>query len=368
MKKFRTALLYVFLIAFIFGAYYAMSFIPSEGESDIPNSSDAPLETVKVMEIVPQFFEQTILIPGVAQAEVDVSLGARIPGIVEKINIKEGDFVRAGQELFQIDLRSRLSQLEDAKAARDLTQKTEQRMKAMRAKGNITAQEYDEAVTSLQRAEAMYNRLQVEVSLGKVVAPNDGVIDRVDAEVGEFVNEGMVLARLMTLDPIEIVVGVPERYADAVSDEKQAVVMIESLNETREAVMKRLAFGADDQSNTFEATLTLDNSDHRIRPGMIVRVRLVTKREDQALLVPLQALVKREAGMMAFLERDDVVEARPLVLGGVAYDQIEILSGLKPHDRIVVIGQQDLVDGQRVRVAESVQQAKPFINLSKQEP
>lgn len=360
MKKLRTVILYVFLIAFVFGAYYAMSIIPSGGDGDIPNSSDAPLDAVKVIEISPQYFEQTILIPGMAQAAVDVSLGARIPGIVEKINVKEGDFVRAGQELFQIDLRSRTSQLEDAKAAWDLTQKTRDRMKAMRDKGNITAQEFDEAVTSDQRAQAIYNRLRVEVSLGKVEAPIDGVIDRIDAEVGEFVNEGLALARLMTLDPIEVVTGVPERYADAASKEKQAVVIIEALNETRPAVMKRLAFGADAQSNTFDATLALDNADHRIRPGMIVRVRIVTKREDAALLVPLAALIKRETGMIVFVESNGAVEARPVQLGGVNKDQIEILNGLKANDRIVIIGQQDLVDGQPVRVAEVIQQAKPF--------
>ncbi|MBZ0256820.1 efflux RND transporter periplasmic adaptor subunit [bacterium] len=362
--KLRTLLLYGFLIVFIFGAYYAMSVIPVEQNGDLPNSESPTLETVKVLEINPQYFEQTILIPGMAQAAVDVSMGARIPGIVEKISVKEGDFVRAGQELFQIDLRARTSQLNDAKAAWDLTQKTKDRMKAMRDKGNITAQEYDEAVTSEQRAEAIYNRLQVEVSLGKVEAPIDGVIDRIDTDVGEFVNEGKVLARLMTLDPIEIVTGVPERYADAASKEKQALVMFEALIETRPAEIKRLAFGADAQTNTFEATLTLTNPDHRIRPGMIARVRIVTKREEQALLVPLAALLKRESGMVVFVESGGKVEQRPLKLGGIDKDQIEVLDGLKAKDHIVIIGQQDLVDGQPVNVADVVEQTAT-INQSK---
>lgn len=354
--KLQTFLLYGFLIVFVFGAYYAMSVIPVEQNSDLPDNEPPTIETVKVLEIIPQYFEQTILIPGMAQAETDVSLGARIPGIVETINVKEGDFVRAGQELFQIDLRSRLSQLNDAKAAWGLTQKTQERMKAMRDKGNITAQEFDEAVTSDQRAEAIYNRLQVEVSLGKVEAPIDSVVDRIDAEVGEFVNEGNALARLMTLDPIEIATGVPERFADAASKEKQALVIIEALHETRPAEMKRLAFGADAQTNTFEATLTLPNPDHRIRPGMIVRVRIVTKREEQALLVPLAALLKRESGMIVFVESGGKVEQRLLKLGGVDKDQIEVIEGLQPNDHIVIIGQQDLVDGQPVNVAEVIEQ------------
>lgn len=362
--KIRTLVLYMLLVVLMGGAFYAVSTIPVDPPPEEALAGRvAPLERIKTLELKPQYFEETILMPGMAAAAVDVDLAARIPGVIERIDVSEGDMVEQGQPLFEIDLRSRRSQLSDARAALELAEKTLERLEPLRRRGDVPAQEYDEAATSKLRAEALYERLQVEVSLGMVKAPVSGVIDRLDAEEGEYVHEGGVLARLITLDPIEVNVGVPERYADAVAGEDEAVVYIEALNETRTARLERVAFGADATTNTFEATLKLENPDRRIRPGMIVRVRLVTKRAPEALMAPLAALVKREAGMAAFIERDGAVELRPLELGAIEGDRVEVVAGLSAGDRIVVSGQQDLSDGQRVEVADALDADynQPFI-------
>ncbi|MBN2330042.1 MAG: efflux RND transporter periplasmic adaptor subunit [Candidatus Omnitrophica bacterium] len=355
MSLLMRILKYLALPFFFLIVYFAVTLIPnSSAQREGQESSDPPLKRIKIMEVAPQPFEETILIPGVVEAYEDVNIGAGIPGIVEEVYVKEGDRVKKGQELFQIDLRSRQARLEDAKAAHELAQKSLERKKTLRNRGDITIQEYDEAVARELQAAAIMRSLEVEVSLGHIFAPMEGIIDAIDADAGEYMHEGSQLARLLSIDKIKIVVGIPERHADAVASEKTAKVHLQALNEIRSAELERIAFEANPQTNTFEATLILENKDHRIRPGMIIRAELVVKRVQDALLIPLEALVKRETGMVVFVVTDGEAAARPVEMGAFQKQFVEIVAGLQPYEKIVLIGQQDLSDGQAVDVVESV--------------
>ncbi len=357
----RRIVLYFALIVFFFGGFYVMSMIPSavdEKEAKISEMvNGTPLTRVSVMTVEPRPLVETITMPGTVEAYEDITLGAVIPGVVEKIHVQEGDRVTKGQELFQIDLRSRLAMQAEALATFDLAQKTLERRKKLRERGDVTIQEYDEAVSAAEQAAAAKRRWEVEVSLGKIAAPIDGFIDRVDVDEGEYMHEGAELARLLKLDQVKITVGIPELHVDSVSKRKQAQIYIDGLQEERNAVIERVAYAADTLTNTFEATLRVDNPDYRIRPGMIVRATLITKEIPDAMMAPLFSLVKRESGMVLFVEKEGEVEARHVVMGAIDKNSVEILQGLLPGENIIVVGQKDLVHGQKVEVVERVPQS-----------
>ena len=369
MKRIRTAILYGVLATFFLGALYAMTIIPVEVKPENPTpEAAAPLKRVDVLQVVPQPFEESILAPGVVEAEEDVTLGAVIPGILEKIYVKEGDEVKADQLLFQIDLRERSARLTEAESAHDLATKNLERLRSLFGKGNITRQELDDAVAREEQTAAARRRMDVEVSLGKIVAPVNGIIDRIDVDEGEYMREGDHLARLLRLDRVKIKVGVPERYADTINREKQAEVFFDALNESRTAVLDRVSFGGDTATNTYETLLRLENPDLRIRPGMIVKARMVTRRATDALLVPLFAIARSAQGMVVFVEKDTVVEERVVSLGSIQNDEIEISSGLEPHENIVVVGQKDLTTGQKVDVKQRLLQTPASIQLGTKDP
>jgi membrane fusion protein, multidrug efflux system len=357
MKYFVRSIMYLALPVFFIVAFYVMSLIPSSSAQKSATleavKKEAPLKRIQSVEIIPQPLQETVLLPGTVEAYEDVNVSAGIPGIIEEVYVKEGDRVKKGKELFQIDLRSRTARVEDAKAAHELAKKSLERKKILNKRGDVTVQEYDEAISQERRASAVMRTAQVEVSLGHIEAPMDGIIDKIDVEKGEYAHEGSQLARLLSMDKVKVVVGVPELYADAISHEKEAMVHLEALGEIQPARIERLAFEANAQTNTFEATLVMENPEYRIRPGMIIRAEITTKRVDEALIVPLMALMKRASGMSVFVEKDGVVHSRPVKLGAFKKDRIEITDGLKPHERVVVVGQQDLVDDQKVQVMET---------------
>lgn len=359
LKTLRHLAMYGVLMTGFAGALLAMAMIPAENREPEPGSpaeTGPPPKRVDAIELEPRPFVETILTPGVIEAIEDVTLGASIPGIVEAIEVREGERVREGQTLFQIDLRERKARLEEARSVDNLAQKNLERYKTLFEKGNVTRKDYDEAVARAEQTAAALKLAQVAVSLGVVKAPIAGIVDRIHADEGEYVHEGTELARLMDISKVEVVMGVPERHADAVSREREALVMIEGLEEEFPASVGRVAYGGDLSTNTYETTIVLDNPDERIRPGMIAKTRLVTRKIDDAILVPLPALIRTEAGMSVFAVEDETAIARPVEVGGIRGDHAEIRAGLEAGDLVVVTGQRDLVDGQRVRIMQRVPQ------------
>ena len=138
----------------------------------------------------------------------------------------------------------------------------------------------------------------------------DGVVDQIDVEEGEYMREGEALGRLLSLREVKALVAIPEKYVDHVARQKTAEVYVEALNETLKARIDRVAFGGNLKTNTFEATLILDNPDLRLRPGMIAQSTLVIQEKTDAVLVPLFSLVKDEEGMKVFVEENGVVHER----------------------------------------------------------
>lgn len=358
MKIIRIIVLYGILLTAFFGAMYGLSFIQTP-EADMQKDStqhEIALKRIDTLEIVPQRFEETITIPGVVEAEEDVTMGASIIGIVEKKLIEEGQTVTKGQELFHIDMRTRRAMLNEMESAHSLAKKNLERIEALYKKGNIPRQDYDDAVSREEQTRAAVERMKVDVSLGVVEAPISGIADKVFADEGEFMMEGQELTRLLQLNQVEIRAGVAERYADDVNRERKATVVIEALNERIPAMVERVAFGGDTSTNTYEVTISLDNPNMRIRPGMIAMIELIVRQTDDAVLIPIFSVIRSENGMIAFVEKDGVVEERVLELGGFKGDLVEVVNGLNAHERIVVTNQKDLVHGQKVNVMQTTVQ------------
>lgn len=346
--------MYVVLVVLIACVYGVLSILPGEDPSGsgVEAVQRAPLKRIDVLKIEPRIFTDTIVVPGTVEAEDDILLSAAISGLVESVNIEEGQRVQAGDVLIQIDQRTRQTVYDDAQAALNLANRELERLETLRERGDVTIQEYDRAVTAQQQATYAVNRARVERSLGMVTAPIDGVIDRVDVEVGEYATEGLALSRLLDIERVEVIAGVPERFAGQVRDGDRTEVEFEALAEIRQGVLERVALAANLNTNTYEARIVLDNQGYSIRPGMIARTRLQTRTVPDALMVPLLALVKRENGMVVFVENNGTVEERPVQLGAIQDAEIEVLAGVCEGDSVVVVGQQDLVHGQAVEVMQ----------------
>jgi len=111
-----------------------------------------------------------------------------------------------------------------------------------------------------------------------------------------------------------------------------------------------VAYKADPGTKTFLVRVLIDNPEHRIRPGMIVRVAFLRRVIADALVAPLFALVDKGGERILFVEKDGIAHARTVSLGIIEGDRIQITKGLNAGDHLIVTGQTEVEEGMRVQV------------------
>ena len=182
-----------------------------------------------------------------------------------------------------------------------------------------------------------------------VRAPFDGLLDRRLVEVGSVVAPGQAVAHILDLEPLKVTTGVPERYAAEVSTGDPATVAFADLADTCAATVTYVGAAVDGRHRTFPVELDLERPVAGAKPAMVAEVMLVLEVHPGAIVVPNQALVRTEEGFSAFVATDGVdgpvARARPVTLGASGGDEVVATSGLSPAERLIVVGQEQVADG-----------------------
>jgi membrane fusion protein (multidrug efflux system) len=196
--------------------------------------------------------------------------------------------------------------------------------------------------------------LQTRLERTMIRAPIDGVLETRLVEVGAMVNVGTDVARIVSLDPVKVVAGVPERYARDVRVGASATIQFDVLDISTEGRISYVGATVNARNRTFRVELEMPNPDRLIKPEMIANVGLVRQTIDEAVVVPQEALVRVEDGYVVFVVEgngpDAVVASRALELGPSQRNEVVIETGLTAGEQLIVVGQQQVTAGDRVNV------------------
>jgi len=324
----------------------------SEGKME---TRDTPSQTkrvkVSVITTKPTPIKDVLVLPGETEAWQDVRLASETDGVVEGIDPKEGDLVREGQLIAQIDVSTLKAALDQAEASFDLADKLYQRRKLLFERKVIAKEELDRsanertlALTSLRRAKVMYKR-------GFLHSPINGLINRLYVDVGEFVDRGDPVADLVNVDKIKINVNVPELDVRFLRVGQKAMVTVDAFPGQRlTGTVDFVAYKADRATKTFHVRVVIENPKREIRPGMIARLAFLRRIIPDALVVPLFALVDKGGERIIFVEKDGIAYSRTVSIGVIEGDRVQITEGLEAGDHVIVSGQTEVEEGMRVQV------------------
>lgn len=311
---------------------------------------------VEVATLEAEPFTETIRITGVAEANRDVTLSAEESGRIRGLPVEKGSPVSEGDVVARIDdviLAAEVGQARaQAELARERFERQEQLFREDRAISEIT---YLEARYGAEQAAERLASLEERLARTRVRVPFDGVLDDRLVELGSMVSPGTAVARLVDLDPIRVSGGVPERYAADVEAGTEATVRFDVLPDTTyRAKLAYVGATVDRESRTFPVEFTVRNPGRIVKPEMVADIEIVRRRLADAVVVPRDALVRREEGFAAFVVEESadgpVARVRRLEVGPAREDRVVISSGLEPGDRLVVVGQNQVTGGDRVRV------------------
>ena len=329
------------------------------GEAEAGEAGFARVINVEVATIEQSRFVEQIRLTGTVRADRDVTVAAEETGRVVEVLAEKGDRVAEGNPLVRLDAELLEAQVEQAEARASLAEDTWERRRRLWEEDRVgTELAYLQARANAREAAASLRNLRERLSRTVIRAPFDGVVEDRAVEQGSLVAPGTPVARILDLDPLEVSAGVPERYAADVRPGATVTVSVDALPDA--AFEGRVGFvGAtvDPQSRTFPVEVTLPNRSRLIKPEMVADVRVERRAIDDALVVPQDAVVRVENGYVVFVvvgtDGETRVEARDVVVRASQANRVVLEGDVAAGERLVVVGQQLVADGDRVRVVEA---------------
>ncbi|MDE0038830.1 MAG: efflux RND transporter periplasmic adaptor subunit [Gammaproteobacteria bacterium] len=278
---------------------------------------------------------------------------ARTQGVVEALYAEEGDVVKAGQSLAQLETERLNLELAGSRAQLDRLKTAYERAQRMFEAKMISPNDHDDAKFAFEAEETNLRLREYELKEATIRATIDGVITRRHIKVGHTLNQNAPAFEMKRLDVIEAELNVPEREIQNIRRDQYARVHIDALpDEQFDGTIARVAPEVDAGSGTFRVTVTLANDDTRLRPGMFARVDVRIDQHTDALLVPLEAVVTRRNDNSLFVVEGGVVERRDVAMGYVSDGNVEILNGVAAGEWVVRTGHGGLRNGARVSVVD----------------
>ncbi|HUT72381.1 MAG TPA: efflux RND transporter periplasmic adaptor subunit [Desulfatiglandales bacterium] len=322
------------------------------------------IEPVSVITLTlkPRRLEDKINLPAVVEPYEDVWVKAEVSGQVVEVLVQEGEAVKEGQVLMQLDDRDYKARLSRIEANYQLAKLDYERTSALVRKKVMSPAELDTISAQLKDLEAQVREVQLALSRTQIVSPLCCLLNETKANRGDFVGVGDPVARILQLDPVKVTVGVPESDVAAVFDLTEAEVIIEALNKRRVKGTKVfLSRMPRTLARLYDLELRVPNPDGKILPGMFVRVDLVKTVFRRALPVPLYAVITQADRSFVYVEENGRAKRRDVELGILVGWEVQVASGLKPGERVIVVGHRFLDDDQPVKVIKNVSDAREIL-------
>jgi len=306
-----------------------------------------------------------------------VAVKSRVDGQLLSVGFKEGDFVKAGQIIFEIDSASFEVALEEAKAklshdqaALDNYQAIFSRYTPLIKKGYVSKQDYDQARANVRSQKAVVDEDAAEVINAKlnlsfctIHAPISGRTGSVLINQGNLIKatDPNPLVVINQITPIDISFSLPEQAFSSIQEaiQKQKMeVMVQRKNSTvsLQANLSFLNNAVDTTTGMIQLKALYPNTQEELWPGMYVDVELPLYSIKNALLIPIRAIQEGPEGAFVFVvDKEQKVTKKSIKMGSTTNDMTVVESGLSPGMKVVTTGQLQLVEGSPVTITSNRQ-------------
>jgi membrane fusion protein (multidrug efflux system) len=308
--------------------------------------------TVEAVKVATESMPQTITAVGSLRSDESITVRPEVAGRISAILFNEGQRVGKGATLVKLDPSINAADVEQARANLKLAKSKFDRAVDLAKSNFISGQARDEAENNLRVAEAALQLAEAKLAKTEIKAPFSGIIGLRVVSVGDYVKEGADVVNLEAIDPLKVDFRVPEIYLMQVQVGQPLEVSLDALpGKTYEGKVFAINPLVDATGRSIVIRAQVRNADTALRPGMFARVRLITRDQREALVVPEQAIVPQGDEQYVFRIVDGKALRVKVAVGRRRDGKVEILGGLSGGDTVVSAGQLKLRDGVPVAVA-----------------
>ncbi len=362
-----------------------------KGSKDETQVTKKPVP-VEVTSVKRETLEEIIHAKGTLHALEEATISPKIPGKIAKIRADEGDEVKEGQIVAELDeaqlvlagkraqqgllqAKAALAQskaaIAQAEANFQNAKSDYERMKRLHEKESIAKQKYDHALTGFRVAEAVLRQAREQQALAeaqvaqaqiaidlaktqledtKVTSPITGTITKKAMNLGEMAGPGKPIFIVERLNVLELKADVSSRLLGRLKVGKAVRVTVDGAREPIRARIDEISPRVDRRLRTVEVTIKLDNKNRTLRPGQFARLEIILETHSKVVAVPKEALLKRGSQVHVYRVAGDLAEKVLVTVGLRQGAVVEIEDGLDEGDVIVTVGQNNLQGGEKVNV------------------
>ena len=286
---------------------------------------------------------------GVIEESDGVNANFSVMGTVTRIYVDEGDYVKAGQPLAELDGNLVRNQYEMAKATLNQAEDAYRRLKNLYDKGTLPEIKMVEMETNLQKARAAESVARKSLDNLTLRAPWSGYVAKRHVELGANATPGFSGFRLVKIDQVKLCVSVAERQIADITKGQRVTFTIAALGD-REFEGKVVTKGvtANIINHAYSVRALVQNSDHVLLPGMVADVNIYSLGTERQLVVPQQAVLVSGKEKFVWTIRDGKASRCNVTTGGFTDQGIVITGGLKEGETVITEGQPKVCEGLEV--------------------
>jgi membrane fusion protein (multidrug efflux system) len=327
-------------------------------EKEIAKTPGATTKTTKSKEVATTelkaapfaYFIQT---QGGIEAEENILVSAKTPGIITQVYVREGQQVKVGQVLAQVDNSLIVKGIEELKSGLELTTITYERQKTLWDQKIGTEMQYLNAKNAKEGLEKKLATLNEQNEQSKIKSPINGTVEEVTAKVGENTAPGMAAFRVIGTNNLKVVAKISEAFINQIKVGNTVSAKLLELDKTFASRVAFVGRNIDPLSRTFNVEVPVP-SNVDARPNMSATIQVTFSTVASALAVPVNVVQTINNEKVVYVAEESngqlVARRRVVEVGGIYSNQAEIKAGLKAGDKVITFGYQGLNDGESVKI------------------
>lgn len=306
--------------------------------------------TAEAFVVTPAPFENRITVTASLLPAESVEIKTPVAGTVLAIHFKEGQEVREGQPLVQIDDRVWNAQIKGLRAQLKAANEELRRKEALFEAEGASREEVETSQSAVQQLEARIEELSVYVSLAKVPAPFNGKVGMRDFSVGAFLSQGQTITDIAQSDRLKIDFNLPGRYVSQVKPGNEITVISNGDSASAPVYAVNPVINAD--ARTIQVRALLQNA-RKWLPGDFTEVSLILDRHDSAMVIPTELIVPELGAEAVFISRGGKVVKQKVTTGARNSKTALISEGLSSGDTLLTTGLMQIRAGVPVRITKT---------------
>lgn len=311
---------------------------------------------VKITPATECVFNHYIQVQGTVDGDQNIAVSPQLSGIVTAVYVKEGDYVKKGQVLAELDDKLTKQSLEEVNTQLELARSIFDKQSALWAKKIGSEVQYLQAKTNKEALEQKVATIQEQLKMSKIISPINGTVELVPLRVGQMASPGVPTStiRVINMSVAKITADVAETYATNIKNGDQAMVSFPDLGKELETRLNFTSRFIDPTNRTFKVECKVSSKDVELRANMVAYIRIKDYTNDKAFCLPVNFVQTNQSGKFIFVavqKGNDWVAERRMIKTGKDYDgTVEVLEGLSAGDKIITSGYQSLIEGEKVEI------------------